>query len=122
MNIIVSRSLLGGPVGADVYLAAIPSNFRPEFARRAWIDALVSRGLSPAAIPMVFRAERLPQLRDAIVATIPMAMIDVSDRMLAMYVKPGEPMGIIRPSIDAYTNVPVAINRPCLGSAADTPM
>jgi hypothetical protein len=66
---------------------------------------------------VVFRAARLPQVRDAIVGTNPIAMIDLSGRMLSVYVEPGEPMSHITPSVDPYPDVPFRIS-PRLGSCA----
>jgi hypothetical protein len=80
------------------------------------INAFEARTVAPAGIARILGMGRLAQIRDAIVRPIVISMIDLSGRVLAVDIKPREPMRVMRYPVDPDQDVPVRVLFTCLHS------
>jgi hypothetical protein len=103
--------------GKDPEVDAFAVDADPCAPFRAFsINAFEARTIAPAGVARILSMGRVAQIRDAIVRPIAISMIDLSCRVLAVDIKPREPMRVMRYPADPDQDVPVRVRVTCLHS------
>jgi hypothetical protein len=113
-GIIVGRgSFLGSRISADFYFPPIHHDSCSPFAAVPLNAFEGGPTMAPGTVAHILWARGLAQIRNAIICGIPVPVIDFIGRMLAVYIEPGEPMGVVPDPADSDHVIPVRVRSAC---------
>jgi len=72
--------------------------------------------MAPGPVAGILRRRGEAQIRDAIIRTIPVPAIDLCRGVVAVNIEPGEPMGVMRESLDSDDGVSTGVRTARFGS------
>ena len=114
--VIGQGSFLSRRKNAEIHFLSIHVNSCSPFASPSLHAFERALTMAPGPVAGILRRRGEAQIRDAIIRTIPVPVIDLCRGVVAVNIEPGEPMGVMSGPLDADDGVSLRVRTARFGS------